>query len=298
MVKRTLRHPTRALKSVAPIAVALAAGMIVPLVAVASAAAAVTPPSAIAVNADFEPAAPGFGDHLDARIVIELNRRTVRPQTLHYSYALAPLTQVGAARTSRFISGDLELITVVAPVTCVSAQCVTGKGVTTLSFGPVRANVARTNGTRDGVSAQWPKLAVRGRVLPSDLVSASPRFQSDLAPAAPSYRGSPAVLATLLDAAAAVAALGAVGLIVWQLLVFARRRPARQLDALERALRLTRDSQNQPVSQRRRSLGLLARLLDHGRLSTTARDLAWSEHQPQPDELEALVSEIERGRDT
>ena len=131
MVKRTLRHPTRTLNSVAPIVVAVAAGMILPLLAGGSASAAVTPPPAIAVHAEFDPATPEFGDRLDARIVIELNRRTVSPQTLHYSYALAPLTQVGSARTSRFVSGDLELITVVAPVTCVSAPCVTGKDKTT-----------------------------------------------------------------------------------------------------------------------------------------------------------------------
>jgi hypothetical protein len=296
MVNRTVRHPTRALSSVALIAVALAAGVIAAVLPARSAAAAVMPPPTMAVHTEFDPATPGFGDHVDARIVIELNRRTVRPQTLRYTYALAPLTQLGSARTSRFVTGDLELITVVAPVTCVSAQCVTGKDVTTLSFGPVRATVSRTNGIRDRVSAHWPTLAVRGRVLPSDLVSASPRFESDLAPPAPSYSASPATLATLLDAAAIVAVLGAAGLIAWQLLVFARRRPARRLDALERALALTRDSQNQPVAQRRRSLGLLARLLDHGPLCTTARDLAWSEHQPEPDELEALVSEIERGR--
>jgi hypothetical protein len=68
------------------------------------------------------------------------------------------------------------------------------------------------------------------------------------------------------------------------------------VDALERALRLAREAERLPVPHRRRALGLLARLLGRDHLSSAASDLAWSEHKPEPDELEALVSEIERGR--
>ena len=151
-----------------------------------------------------------------------------------------------------------------------------------------------TTGARQSVAARWPALPIRGRVLPSDLASSSPKFQGNASPPTPSYSVAPSTLATLLDVLAALSAAGAVALVAWQALVIIRRRPARRLDPLERALRLAREAESQPVPHRRRAVGLLARLLGRDRLSSRANDLAWSEHNPEPDELEALVSEIER----
>ena len=296
MVKRTLRPAARPLRSIAvgAVLVAAAAVAVVPLLGAGADVPPITPPATIAVHAQFDPATPEFGDRVDAKIVIALNSRAVRPQTLRYTYGLAPLTQLGPARTSRFVGGDLELVTVVAPVSCVTAPCVARKGVTTLSFPAVRATVTSTTGARRSVSARWPSLPVRGRVLESDLAAASPKFHADASPPAASYSVSPSTLATLLDVLAALFAVGAVALAAWQAIVIVRRRPARSVDALERALRLAREAETLPVPHRRRALGLLARLLGRDRLSSTASELAWSEHQPEPDELESIVSEIER----
>ena len=296
MVKRTLRSPPRPLRSIAVVAVLVAAAAVAVVLLLGASANVpmITPPAAIAVHAQFDPATPEFGDRIDAKIVIALNARAVRPRTLRYSYGLAPLTQLGRAQSSRFVSGDLELVTIVTPVTCVTAACVSRKGVTTLTFPPVTATVSRTTGARQSVSTRWPALPIRGRVLASDLASSSPKFQGSASPPAPSFSVAPSTLATLLDVLAALCAVGAVGLVAWQAMVIVRRRPAREVDALERALRLAREAESQPVPHRRRALGLLARLLGRDGLSSTASDLAWSEHQPEPDELEALVSEIER----
>ena len=296
MGKRAFRPPARPLTSIAVAAVLVAAiaVAVVLLLGASTNVPAIAPPATIAVHAQFDPATPEFGDRIDAKIVIALNTRTVRAPTLRYSYGLAPLTQLGRSQTSRFVSGDLELVTVVTPVTCVTAPCVAHKGVTTLTFPAVRATVARTSGARQSVSTRWPALPIRSRVLASDLASSSPKFQGSALPPAPSYSVGPSTLATWLDVLAALCAIGAVGLAAWQAIVIIRRRPARRVDELERALRLTREAESQPVPHRRRALELLARLLGRDGLSSTASDLAWSEHTPEPDELEALVSEIER----
>jgi hypothetical protein len=296
MVKRTLRSPPRPLTLIAGLAILVAAVAlaVVLLLGADVNAPTITPPATISVHAQFDPATPEFGDRIDAKIVIALNSRSVRPQTLRYSYGLSPLTQLEAPRTSRYASGDLELITLVAPVTCVTAPCVARKGVTTLTFPAVTATVMTTKGARQNATARWPALPIRGRVLASDLASSSPKFQGNASPPTPSYSVAPSTLATLLDVLAALCAVGAVALVAWQAVVIIRRRPGRRVDPLERALRLAREAENQPVPHRRRAAGLLARLLGRDRLSSTANDLAWSEHNPEPDELEALVSEIER----
>jgi hypothetical protein len=255
---------------------------------------AIAPPAAVAVHAAFEPATVEFGDRIQAHVVIALDRRAVRPQTLRFAYGLAPLVPLGAARITRSASGDLELISVVEPVTCVSSECVAHDAVTTLTFPPVHATASRANGVSARVSARWPALAVRGRVTSSDLASAAPAFTANTSPPAPSYRVSPGTLASVLEVLAAVCAAGAVALAAWQAVVFARGRPSRRVDPLERALRLAREAETLPVPQRRRALGLLARLLRRHDLSSAASDLAWSERTPEPDELEALVSEIEQ----
>lgn len=296
MVKRTLRLPPRhlTLPAAAAAVVAAAAVAAVLLLGAGSGAPAIAPPATIAVHADLGPAAPAFGDRIDARIVIGLNRRTVRPRTLRYSYGLAPLTSLHQARTSRSASGNLELVTLVTPVTCVTAPCVAGKGITTLDLPRVTASVMRTTGARQSVSARWPALTIGRRVPDSALASASPRFEADASPPAPTFGVAPSTLATALDVVAALCAVAAVALAAWQALLFARRRPEPGIGELEQALRMAREARGLPVPHRRRALGLVARLLGRERLSTAASELAWSEHQPEPDELEALVSEIER----
>ena len=298
MGQRTFRNSSRSLIAIGVAAAAGAAALAAVLAAAGNAAVPrIAPPATITVHLQFVPATPQFGDRIEAKLVIAVNRRSVRPQTLRYSYGLAPLTALGAAQESQLVHGDLELVRVVVPVTCVTEPCVARKGVATLTFPNVRATVTKTNGARERVWARWPALAVHGRVLASALAGAAPAFEANTVPTPPSYGVPPAMLATLLDILAAACAAGAVALAASQAVVLARRRvPARRIDALARALRLTREAQRLPVAQRRQALGLLARALGPHRLSSTASELAWSLHKPEPDELEVLVSEIERER--
>ena len=68
------------------------------------------------------------------------------------------------------------------------------------------------------------------------------------------------------------------------------------VDEFARAVRLAREAGARPDPDRRRALGLLARLLDDRdrRLAESARDLAWAEPAPDREALAALVVDVER----
>jgi hypothetical protein len=273
------------------------AGAVVGLLALGHSASgpSVTPTAPLAVATSLDPAAPQFGDRMLARVVVALDTNLVQGQTLTLSDDLAPLTQLGPARTSRSTQGSLELVTVAIPVSCLSAPCAARNGVARVGLPLVRAAVTRRNGRIARASAAWPTLAVGGRVTASDLAASSPPFEAGTAPPTATYRIDPATLATLLDLLAVLFALCGIGLAGWQVRAFLeRRRP--QPGALERALRLTREAEQRPAPDRRRALALLDRALGRDQRAGAARRLAWSEPLPEPHDLEQLVSDIEQGR--
>ncbi|MDX6527465.1 MAG: hypothetical protein QOI43_2976, partial [Gaiellales bacterium] len=57
-----------------------------------------------------------------------------------------------------------------------------------------------------------------------------------------------------------------------------------------------REAESRPPSDRRRALGLLARLLDprDRRLSVEASELAWAEPEPERAALATFVADVER----
>ena len=247
----------------------------------------IAPPVPVAVRAAFDPPVLGFGDPVTARIVVLLDREAVRPQTLRVVDGLAPLTALDAPVTTRTASGRLETVTITQRLSCLSAPCI-GR---TLTFPPVRVTVSG----RD-VTTRWRPLQMRGRVDAADLAAASPPFVADTDPGTPTYAVSPSAAAIVLDVVAALAAAGAVALLARQLLARRRRRPRPRAGGdLARALRLVRESERRDVPDRRRALGLLARLLDDG-LGRSASELAWSQPQPEPEELDEIVRLVEGER--
>jgi hypothetical protein len=271
------------------------AGAVVGLLLLGHSASAppITPTAPVEVAASLDPPVAQFGDRILARVVVALDVRLVRPQTLRFTDDLGPLTQLGPARTSSSTQGSLELVTAVVPVSCLSAPCIARSGVARVGLPPVRASVQARTGRTARASAPWPTLSVRGRVTASDLAASSPPFEADTTPPAATSRIAPATLATLLDVLAVLCALSAIGLVGWQVhLRMQRRRP--RPGELERALQLTREAERRPVPDRRRALALLGRALGRDHRSGAARRLAWSEPAPEPRELEELVSAIEQ----
>jgi hypothetical protein len=272
------------------------AGAVAALLALghSASAPAVAPTAPVEVAASFDPAVPQFGDRILARVVVALDTRRVRPQTLRLTDDLTPLTQLGAAGTSRLTQGNLELVTVVVPVSCLTASCVARSGVAQVGLPRVHASVLARDGRIAQASAAWPTLSVRGRVTASDLAAPTPPFEADTTPPASTYRIAPGTLGTLLNLLAVLCALAASAFAGWEAHLRIERR-RRQPTALERAIRLTREAERHPAPDRRRALALLGRALARDQRSDAVRRLAWSEPVPEPHELEELVTEIEQG---
>ncbi|MGZ4155351.1 MAG: hypothetical protein ACXVQ0_12825, partial [Actinomycetota bacterium] len=84
---------------------------------------ATAPTAPVIVRSAFDPPVVEFGDALTARVVVLLDRDAVRPQTLKVTEALAPLTQLSAAKTARTVHGRLETVSITQRVACITDAC-------------------------------------------------------------------------------------------------------------------------------------------------------------------------------
>jgi hypothetical protein len=255
-----------------------------------------SPPSqALTVRASFTPAAAGFADTLTARIEVIADRRTVRSDTVHVVYAVAPLTLLGPPVEHRVTRGDLTVVSTALRVACLSERCVAETGRAVPAFAPVHADATRRDGGRASASVAWP-LEIDGRVNAADVNAARPPFRFDASPPAVTYRIAPATLATLLDLVAVLFVGGGFALAASAVLRRRRRTAGAQPDALRDALALARAARSRPVPDRRSALGLVARLLAvrDRQLARSADDLAWSRPAPTPERLTDLLDDVER----
>jgi hypothetical protein len=244
-------------------------------------------------RAGFDDAAVQFGDVVHTRVTVVVDA-SVRAGSVRVVDDPAPLTTVSPPRTSRV--GDV--IEVTRDAICLTSECVSDSGSTTPKLAPVVVRAQLKSGRTVQVVLRWPQLTVRGRVTGGDLGRSQPPFRASVLPPAPTYRTSPSTLAWLLEVAAIVAGFAAGGLVLLQVRGWMRSRGrALPADELERALRLAREAERRPPPDRRRAAGLLARLLGDAPLAGSASDLAWAEPQPEPEALESLVGDVERGRE-
>jgi hypothetical protein len=194
--------------------------------------------------------------------------------------------------------GRLTVVAVSIAGACLTQTCVVAKGDAKLKLPHVVATISARDGSTLHRTVAWPLLDIHSGITAADLAPVQPPFRVDTTPVAPSYRLAPSTLAALLDALAVVLVLAGVALGARQLAVLAggRRRARPAGGELEQAIRLARLAEARPAPDRRRALGLLARLLGgrDGRLADAASDLAWSRGQPESGELAELVGEIER----
>ncbi len=178
-------------------------------------------------------------------------------------------------------------------VACLSEDCMPGAGPRRIVLPPVRltGSVSET--------VPWPVLTITGRVTPKEAAAASPPFRLETQLPRRSYRVAPGALALGLDVLAGVLVLAAVLLVAREL---ARRRRRREeerfaaLSPLERALVFAREAERRGPVERRKALGLLARVLGgrEEQLAGAASELAWSPWKPSPEQVESLVGEVER----
>lgn len=264
------------------------------LVAHGGSAPSVEATAPLAVRTSLDRSSVQFGDALTARVDVVVDRDAVDADTLRVSRDLAPLTILSTPSATKTVSGHLQTVSIRQRVACLTAPCLARR----ITLPRVHVAAVGRDGRRLTASAGWRHLTLGSRVATDDLAAASPHFAADTEPAGASYRLSPSTAATIIELVAALAAVGAVALISFELVALARRRrPSASGDELDRALRLVREAEERPAPDRRRALALLARLLrarDRS-LGAAASDLAWSERAPEPQAVDSFVTDVERG---
>jgi hypothetical protein len=247
---------------------------------------------ATSFRTSFEHSVVGFGDRVHARAVVVLDS-SVWDARLNVS--VAPLAQLGPGRVSRFWSNGQLVLTYDVDAICIYDACI-GKGGRKIIQLPAASVTVPGGGVLE--SAPWPPLEIRGRVVAADLIPVQLPLRRDTLPPPVGYRIAPATLATLLAILAAVLGVAGVALVGLQLGRIRRERIAwaEPLTEIERALQLAREAESRPPADRRRALALLERLLRprDARLAREARDLAWSSPPPGPEQLDELVTQVER----
>jgi hypothetical protein len=252
----------------------------------------VQPRDALTVRASFAPPVVQFGDRVVARVVVLADRALLDTSRLRVTQDIAPLSGLSAARVTRTTRGRLLVVTYEVPATCIVDACLAAS----LRLRQAQAEAPRRAGGTARAHAAWPVLEVGSRVSAADLKAARPPLRADTSAPAVSYRIAPATLSHLLDAVAVLLVVAGVGLAAWQAAVLARRRRTtdRRSDVAF-ALELVRAAASRPPEDRRRAVGLLARVLRRrdDQLAKTADDLAWSRPKPTPEGLAALADRID-----
>lgn len=274
---------------------ALVAILVLLTAVVGSARAEATPE--LTITTAFEPATALFGDRLVARVVVQADRDALDTDRLRIIADVAPLSPLGPALVSSRMLAHRLVVTYEVATVCIVEACLATPDTRSVRPPPARVDAPRRRGGLAQAHAVWPVLRLGGRVKTADLARSRPPFRSDVSAPAATYRVAPETLALLLDVAAGLLASAGIGAAAWRSLALVRRR--RALDTrteLERALAAVRSAQSAPPEQRRRAVGLLARLLcERGlRIAADAADLAWSEPKPTPAELAGLADRVAR----
>jgi hypothetical protein len=299
--------------SAAVVAAAVAAAVVVALVP--GRAPEVPPPRGGMIIASSIPRAALFGDTLDGRVDIVVDRRRIDPASIEVTPTPGNWLVVAPPGVERTDSGATTHLVYRFSYRCLVSACLppdpSNRGRVLVPVAPVRIAFVGSDGRRVKRLARWPRVEAASRVSPRDLVRLSPTSQlpyhATIAVPAPTYRISPTLLTWLLACGGGVL-LALAGLLVVR---FSRAAPAiapaepdaeeafvRELTPLERALvLLDRARERGGVPDQRRALENLAgelRQAGAADLAGSATVLAWAEAPPSPERTGALAAAVKR----
>jgi hypothetical protein len=259
------------------------------LAAGAAPALAAEPPLVVRTSA---PATVRFGDQVQLRVTVLSRSDAVDAGSIRVTAPLVPFTQLEPTRVTHGTRGALDVATFEVTAACLDQRCVAASGPRVLRLPPVHVT-ADAGDSVASASASWPQIPVRGRVAAGTTASAS-HFRSDVDPPPVTYRVAPDRLSTFLVLAAAGLLVAAAALAALEASRIVRRRREVTLTELERALVLARQAEQRPPADRRRAVGLLARVLGtrEGELADEASTLAWSRPEPTPQSVSTLVDDV------
>jgi hypothetical protein len=228
-----------------------------------------------------------FGDRVTARLDVLVDTTELASRPVSVSTPTGVWTEVGAPAASTARGGRWARTRIELTLVCAQVACAPEGGVATPAIPPAAVTLRRRDGGTVRVVARWPAVVVSSRLAPGSSAASSPPFRLQTSPPPLRTRVSANGLAWTLDAVAIVLVLAAAALVAAAL---RGRRAPRAVDPLERALALAREAEGRAAPDRRRALALLARVARDRETTETA----WSEPEPTPERLAALVDRIER----
>ena len=256
----------------------------------------------LTVQTSVSPHSIYVADVVTARVDVFFDRGDVDPGSVQVTAGFGPWQQLRAVRTAAAHSSAGEHRTWWFTVACFSIGCLPNpNAVRKLSFPLLTVSARTTKGAKVSVRAPWPSVNVAAR-FPEPNLHALVTLGTDTQPPPPSFRIRPSLLVAVLRVLGIVLvilALAAAGLEVVRRR--ARRGAGETTSPLLRTLAIVRGAQRDPVDDRRRAVGLLARVLvgepaaAGTTLASAASEVAWSGAEPTPDELEEIARKVEAG---
>ena len=251
----------------------------------------------ITVETSLSPRSIYFADVVSARVDVFVDRRRVDPASIQMSTPFGRWKQLRPVRSATESDSSFVHRTWWFTIACFAQSCVPRvKSVQADVLPKLTVSGRTTGGTTVQVRQPWPVLNVATRFAPP-AVHALVNLKTQRSVPAATFRFSPTPLSLVFTVVGALLVAGGLGLGVVE---FVRRRGTRRTvvdrrPSLARSLALVRKAESGEVEERRRAVGLLARVLpedDHG-LAGAASEVAWSDPDPSPDELEELARRVE-----
>jgi hypothetical protein len=256
-------------------------------------------PSAVqdaAASTSLAPLAGLFGDAVRAEVDVVLDPQRVDPESVLVSVDFGPLEGPALVVPERFEAGRSTHVRFRYELLCLREDCRPRSGKHEVKLAPAVVRYRLVDGTTQTLRAEWPAPVVIASRLTAE-GSARPVWRVREQSPPVSYRVRPTLAAAAGFAIAALLALGAVGVIAFEIVGFARRRrsdPLAGLTPLERALALlARAVADGGTARQRRALDRLARelrRLGDDDLAADARRLAWSRARPESGRMAHLAA--------
>ena len=233
--------------------------------------------AAVTVRATASPAAVSFGDPFT--YVVEARGDVSSARVVADT---GPFATLAPGRTER----SDGVVRVTQTLACLDLACAPGREPLRVTLPAARVG---------SVEAAPVTVSVAPRVPAAAVAASTPAFRRQTDLPGPTTRVSAGALTAGLGAVALVLTLAAALLLALPLL--RQRAPvAAAVDPLARALRLLRESASRQAPDRRRAADLLSRTVDDTAIGSDATAVAWSPHEPEPEEATALAGRAEARR--
>jgi hypothetical protein len=260
------------------------------------------PGQALDVEGFIGPGVTLFGDTLNVRVEVLVDRRRIDPDALELKTSFAPYERVGDVEVERRDFGHESRVTFSTSLRCDEFPCLVvapqAPGVEAPTRRAFRLEPARLSvrGTQIATNVDWRPIEVTSRVNESERGGISYRANVSPLPG-PTYRISPRALAGIaLTVAVALALLAAVLIVRAVRALSTPRRPELDLPPVEQALWLLEWTRDRGDGEyRRRALERLADALERERqvdLAGAIRAAAWSHESPSREDAETLADRV------